>query len=378
MNTNFGTLRDLIKAMDFLEKNGFSLDDESEVEPDLYEKALEGLAALEDNTEMSHEEMETEVKKRRDLLGLGDTLYTAEGMIARSPSENELKEVESFENRSGAKVYHIIESLYGDKLCLLFIPRTKGDLQAQINTMHNCGDMWQYAYVINRENPAWSETGPIKLMRLPTGVVTKDYDSRAMTDNLSNICSQSDSNVMEESSMDANTQVINFVVGERSPIIRPSGQELHVSESGFLVMTFFSKPTSKEIRAFQADGNISIRAGSIGNTMYWVTKVGNTECDCTYCPHIVTAPPELEEITDDSLGYAAHFVLIDSATGIVKANRLVGLPNSFSKKVKHIYDEVCANMSMSYDESISRIFSYSTRKLAQMASVYCKIGAATE
>lgn len=124
------------------------------------------LAEISDEHELTIEEKRIEVEKRKQLLGIEGPLYTVEGMTKREPTEEELQAVKEFENKSGNVVYLIIVSS-GDLLNLLFIPKTKGDLQIQNNMMKNYGIQWQYAYVIDRACPLFSEIGYVELFIHP-------------------------------------------------------------------------------------------------------------------------------------------------------------------------------------------------------------------
>lgn len=149
--------------------SAFGMDDEA------YEKVMESLRKLNDPTKLTEQDKCILIEKRKKLLNLSEGLYTTEGFVTREAKQDELREVERFEKRTGAKVYHISESLQGRYLILFYVPATKGELQAQINTMENCGEDWQYAYVINRDIPQYSECGPVHVMRLHSALACPDY-----------------------------------------------------------------------------------------------------------------------------------------------------------------------------------------------------------
>lgn len=162
-----------------------------------------------------------------------------------------------------------------------------------------------------------------------------------------------------------------FRVGAPSPIIRDHDcQIMTLSGGGFEVYTFMTSPSEKEIQAYKK-GAFQVRAGSIGNTMYWVTKFETFSFDCTYCPHIEPYFTALQPITDNRQGYATCFKLIDTKTGIVKAIRFITFSNAFSLKLKRMYDEICSN-DADYNTSLQKIYSHSMPELSRMASAYCK------
>lgn len=179
----------------------------------------------------------------------------------------------------------------------------------------------------------------------------------------------------ENSTETMENSVLCFGVGEKSPIIHNTeGQLLIISNSGFKVLTFMRSPTAAEVEEYGAGGSLTIRAGVLGNTMFWVTKYPNFVCDCTFCPNIVSVPPKLQDLPNDHCGYSASFILIDADTGIVKAIRGITLPNYFSRKLKAMYDEICDRRDISYRTSIDSIYRHTTSELSRMASAYCKIG----
>lgn len=133
-------------------------------ESDLYKKCMESFAKLNDETPLTKEEIQKIIEERFKLLDLKPGLYVTDICVAREISPAELEILKDFEKRTHAVVYHIIKDLMG-MTCFLYVPYTKGELQAQINCSNNSGWDWQYAYCYNESIPEYSECGPIHVKK---------------------------------------------------------------------------------------------------------------------------------------------------------------------------------------------------------------------
>lgn len=145
--------------------------------PEEIEKAFSELAkhiaTLKDPTALPEAEKEkliAKLKKRFNLFS-GD-VYVTDICAARTVSKKESKIMKDFERRTGATVYHIITDIMG-MTYFLYVPATRGALQAQINTWGNCGNDWMYAYCYNEMTPAYSECGPIHVRKLVNNCLMK-------------------------------------------------------------------------------------------------------------------------------------------------------------------------------------------------------------
>ena len=101
---------------------------------------------------------------------------------------------------------------------------------------------------------------------------------------------------------------------------------------------------------------------------------GQPWSDAPYSVHLV---PEAERtipalIDDPSQGAALHIVLVDAATGIIRALRLVGLSNDFSNALHRAIQEQAAIPwdSNEYDMMLEATYSrYSSEQLARLSGI---------
>ncbi len=97
---------------------------------------------------------------------------------------------------------------------------------------------------------------------------------------------------------------------------------------GPVLLIFFKSPTEKEVSEINA-GKASFRLYEKYNIIFLLSKFGSLEwMDAPYTVHL--SDNIVLDIPSDGLGYALNIFLIDAATGIIKAIRLIGLSTKFS------------------------------------------------
>jgi hypothetical protein len=80
---------------------------------------------------------------------------------------------------------------------------------------------------------------------------------------------------------------------------------------------------------------------------------------------------DLEDLTDEKMGYAFQIVLIDGITGIVKALKLVELPHEMSKRFKELVEKQKKSRIRDSKTVLSRIYSkYETEALVEEAEIF--------
>lgn len=156
---------------------------------------------------------------------------------------------------------------------------------------------------------------------------------------------------------------------------RSEGTLLDISDDGAVMFVFFNSPTAQEIEQFQGQKRFEIRLARIKNIMMFLAKIGNLEwMDFPYSPHLSKNLTELKQL-EAGVGLALTVMLVDALTGEVKAIRLLGLSERFTKVVFRAINEekMKAWNQMEYNMNISDVYrKYSTKTLVNFARDYCK------
>lgn len=157
---------------------------------------------------------------------------------------------------------------------------------------------------------------------------------------------------------------------------RPEGVQFDISDDGGTLIVFFSSPAQKEVEQFSAGKKFEIRFVELHGQIIITAKIGDLPwMDAPYSPHLSEHLTKLE-MPDYESGLGLNLMLVDSATGVIKSLRIIGLSPRFTRD---LFKAVAANKAklfdkMEYYETLDSIFeAYSTNKLASMATSYCKV-----
>jgi hypothetical protein len=159
-------------------------------------------------------------------------------------------------------------------------------------------------------------------------------------------------------------------------VMHPEGARFDISDSGAVLQIFFNNPTSDEISQFKEGKRFEIRFIEIRNVIMVLLKIGNLNwMDATYTPHLSKNLTKFE-LPNNNQGLALTIMLIDARTGEIKALRLVGLSEKFTKKLFGTIMELKITYfdKLEYAQTINSIYaSYSTDKLVKLSNDYYKI-----
>ena len=118
-------------------------------------------------------------------------------------------------------------------------------------------------------------------------------------------------------------------------------------------------PTDKEIQDFKI-GKLQIAMADIDNKIFILLKFGGQPwCDASYEPRLNSGLFEYPQIKESSQGASLQIELYDSATGILKVLRLIGLPNELSNQLHSRCTELASMGKMSRianDQQVSQIY----------------------
>ena len=105
-------------------------------------------------------------------------------------------------------------------------------------------------------------------------------------------------------------------------------------QSGATLIIAFNSPSVKEIDHIK-NSDIEVGVYPKDELLFMLFKFGTLNwIDAPYSVHL-SEPFTLEEIPEE-MGYSLFIVLIDAATGIVKALRTIGLSTKFSRQLQKL------------------------------------------
>lgn len=166
--------------------------------------------------------------------------------------------------------------------------------------------------------------------------------------------------------------LFNYEVGQKYPGATPSddGCIIEMDASGLLLIVKFANPTANEIKQISADNPFEIRFVALNEVIFFTVKFGDLAwMDMPYSPHL--SKVNWTPVEDKISGYALTVVLIDARSGIIKAIRLIGLGNQFSKNLfieVNNLSEKQFNISK-YSANLSSIMNrYSIKQIADLSA----------
>ena len=159
---------------------------------------------------------------------------------------------------------------------------------------------------------------------------------------------------------------VKYEVGQRINefVGHPEGVVFDIDDSGAIMFVFFNKPNEQEIKQFDSGVSFEIRFNLMYNIIMITTKIGNLNwMDSTYTPHLSL---NLSKITmpESNQGLSLTLVLIDCINGEIKALKLLGLMEKFSKKLLNVVLEESMKKFdyEQYQYNLQRIYTTYTTK----------------
>ncbi len=165
---------------------------------------------------------------------------------------------------------------------------------------------------------------------------------------------------------------IKYEVGK--PLVKgvtryPESSKFDFTQAGPVLIQFYYKPTKEEVESI-VNGKFQIGFTSrTGEVVFILSKFDDWPwSDAPYSVHL-SKPFTFQEMTETQ-GFGLHIILVDAATGIVKAMRMVGLPHRFSKKLQKAIEEQKKTPfnEVAYDAKLGILYRrYTTEDLVEMA-----------
>jgi hypothetical protein len=157
-------------------------------------------------------------------------------------------------------------------------------------------------------------------------------------------------------------------------ISHPESNHFDFHQSGATLLIILSKPTPQEIQSIR-NGKVELGLFIRENVIFFLSKFGSMSwMDSPYSIHL-SKPFEFEDLTPD-IGYSLNVILTDASTGIIKAMRLIGMPNVFSHKLQEAIDKQKALPfeSASYNQLINKIYKkYNTDAMVKQADAIGRV-----
>jgi hypothetical protein len=147
-----------------------------------------------------------------------------------------------------------------------------------------------------------------------------------------------------------------FAVGD--VVMQPSGEEVvfDIDNAGALLLIKYSKPSAKE-KSEVKSGVAQFRIAELDGILFFLCRFGTGQwMDAPYHPDFsrYTLP-----VPGDGEGLLLHVMLIDSSTGVLAAQRAIGLSTEFSAALL----QTAAGLPPSgddYKQRIARIYNERT------------------
>ena len=156
---------------------------------------------------------------------------------------------------------------------------------------------------------------------------------------------------------------------------RQEGVLFDMADDGATLVILFNKPTQQEIQEIK-QGKLQFGMFVKEGIIFILSKFGSMSwMDAPYHVALSKNLTALQDI-DEGKGYGCHIVLADTATGEIKAMRLVGLSTQYSKKLKaNIESQKEQNFNeLDYARKLNKIFNtYSTKEMVNYSEVSCRI-----
>ncbi len=176
------------------------------------------------------------------------------------------------------------------------------------------------------------------------------------------------------------TKVGDLFIPEKTQY--PEGVRFEYTESGPYLIFAYSNPTAEEIQAAKT-GKVELALYETDPILWILHKIHGLEqwSDVPFSIRVYDGKRAFDwsEPITDGLGLLLNIILVDANTGILLAQRIVGLPTKFSLELRAtILRQLDHQFTKSnYNSAIDNTYrNYTTKDLLQRASIKCKVGEA--
>lgn len=164
-------------------------------------------------------------------------------------------------------------------------------------------------------------------------------------------------------------QFIELSVGKK--ICEPTfqdGPKLELTENGLVLLIQFQWPAAEEIHAIR-DCDALFRAVVVDGVLFFLAKFGKMPwMDAPFHRALANTPDA--ERPSAGYGLALHILLVDSCTGVLKAQRIIGLKNSFSNEFIDLLEKQEGDVPKDWEQMVRSTYAkYSPSQLAELAKL---------
>lgn len=141
--------------------------------------------------------------------------------------------------------------------------------------------------------------------------------------------------------------------------------------NGLTLFVFFKRPLPEEIEQLSADSGFKITFTDYEGVGFFCLKFGALPWgDCAFSPNLYAEKLEFAEV-EDGKGYPLNVIVIDGETGTIKAIRMIGLGNQFSRQFREWCEESLRRQMTRdwYNKKVEECYQeYETRQLMKKAA----------
>lgn len=164
-------------------------------------------------------------------------------------------------------------------------------------------------------------------------------------------------------------KVPEFIGHEEAPLF-------DFSDEGAVMMVFFNNPTAAEVEQFQSGRYFEVRFTDFSHVIMIAAKIGNLNwMDMPYTPHLSSGLTRFH-LPGKGEGLSLVLMLIDGVSGEVKAIRLLGLSEHFTRRfIGAVMEESMEPFDkITYNQKVLQIQNrYTTKEIVGMSKDYCRI-----
>lgn len=123
-----------------------------------------------------------------------------------------------------------------------------------------------------------------------------------------------------------------YRVGDRIMHPSPDGVLFDMTDGGGILSIIMSQPTAAEKRAFNA--GLSLRLAVVEDIIFVLVRMGSMQwMDAPYYRRLSIHLTRLEDVPDGA-GYGIHAMLVDGATGVLVAQKIVSTTTSGARSLR--------------------------------------------
>lgn len=155
-----------------------------------------------------------------------------------------------------------------------------------------------------------------------------------------------------------------YEVGKKVISPGPEGVTFDLTDSGAVLLIQMNRPTAREKQEFK--NGLSFRFAVVDDIIFILSRMGTLPWMDSPYYRMQSANLTHIDYPEDGTGLSVHAMLVDCSTGILKAQKLIGLPTDLSRD---LLDAIQAQPEIQdYDVRLQRAFSrYTTDALVDMA-----------